>query len=151
MAKITDAVKHYLNGAWYYQKKADFLEEKIKTLQSKAEKMTASFQDVPTFGGFEDHRQQLIAEMVDCKREQEKIKQQCRNKWHEIEYFIGLVEDYQEALVLQMRYLYYEDWQTIALKLNYDERHIFRIHGRALLNLIAIHKQIMEVSGRKLF
>ena len=149
--KQTEKVKHYLNGAWYYQKKADFLEEKIQMLQSKPEKMTASFQDVPVFGGFQDHRQQLIAEMVDAEREQSKMKQQCRNKKQEIEYIIGMVEDYQEALVLEMRYLYYENWQTIALKLNYDVRSIYRIHGKALLSLIAIHKRIIEASGKRLF
>ena len=29
-------LKHYLRGAWYYQKKKDFLSEKILMLRSKA-------------------------------------------------------------------------------------------------------------------
>ena len=149
--KQTEKVKHYLNGAWYYQKKADFLEEKIRVLRARAQKMTTSFQDVPTFGGFADHRQQVIAEMVDTEREYRKMTQQCRNKKQEIEYLISLVGDHQEALVLEMRYLYYENWQTIALKLNYDVRSIYRIHGKALLSLIAIHKRIIEASGKRLF
>ena len=31
--KITGPVQHYLRSAWYYQKKADFLNEKIMVLQ----------------------------------------------------------------------------------------------------------------------
>ena len=73
--KLTAQVQHYLRSAWYYQKKADFLDEKIRVLRSKAQKMTTSFQDVPTFGGFADHRQQVIAEMVDTEREYRKMTQ----------------------------------------------------------------------------
>ena len=103
--KQTEKVKHYLNGAWYYQKKADFLEEKIRVLRARAQKMTTSFQDVPTFGGFADHRQQVIAEMVDTERDYRKMTQQCRNKLQEIAFFINQLESFQERIVLQMRYL----------------------------------------------
>lgn len=65
--KITASVQHYLRSAWYYQKKADFLNEKIMVLRAKATKITTSYQDAPSFGGFEDHRQQVIAEMVDTE------------------------------------------------------------------------------------
>ena len=149
--KITAKAQHYLRSAWYYEKKSTFLTDKIAVLRSKAEKITTSYQDAPSFGGFEDHRQKVIAEMVDLEREYEKARTLCRNKRQEIEYLISLVGDHQEALVLEMRYLYYENWQTIALKLNYDVRSIYRIHGKALLSLIAIHKRIIEASGKRLF
>ena len=149
--KKTAPVQHYLRSAWFYQKKADFLNEKIMVLRSKATKMTTSFQDVPSFGGFEDHKQQIIADMVDLEREYKKTHQQCRNKLQEIAFFINQLESFQERIVLQMRYLYFENWQDIALRLNYDVRSIYRIHGKALLSLIAIHKRIIEASGKRLF
>ena len=93
--KITAPAQHYLRSAWYYQKKANFLDDKIRVLRSKAQKMTTSFQDVPTFGGFEDHRQQVIAEMVDLQREYDKTTQMCRNKLKEIEFVINLLENHQ--------------------------------------------------------
>ena len=149
--KITAPVQHYLRSAWYYQKKADFLNEKIMVLLAKSTKMTTSYQDIPTFGGFEDHRQQVIAEMVDTEREYRKMTQQCRNKLQEIAFFINQLESFQERIVLQMRYLYFENWQDIALRLNYEERQIYRIHGQGLMHLIGIHENIIKNGGKPLF
>ena len=149
--KITAPVQHYLRSAWYYQRKADFLNEKILVLRSKAQKITTSFQDVPTFGGFEDHRQQVIAEMVDMEREYGKSMMMCRNKAKEIEFVIGLLENHQEKLVLEMRYLHYDNWLDIAINLNYSVQMIYKIHGRALINLLKINKQAEQTSGKSFF
>jgi len=149
--KITAPVQHYLRSAWYYQKKADFLNEKILVLRSKAQKITTSFQDVPTFGSFEDHRQQVIAEMVDLEREYGKSMMMCRNKAKEIEFVIGLLENHQEKIVLEMRYLHYDNWLDIAMNLNYSVQMIYKIHGRALINLLKINKQAEQTSGKSFF
>lgn len=149
--KITAPVQHYLRSAWYYQKKADFLNEKIMVLRAKATKMTTSFQDVPTFGSFEDHRQQVIAEMVDLEREYGKSMMMCRNKAKEIEFVIGLLENHQEKIVLEMRYLHYDNWVDIAFNLNYSVQMIYKIHGRALINLLKINKQAEQTSGKSFF
>ena len=149
--KITAPVQHYLRSAWYYQKKADFLNEKILVLRSKAQKITTSFQDVPTFGSFEDHRQQVIAEMVDLEREYGKSMMMCRNKAKEIEFVIGLLDNHQEKLVLEMRYLHYDNWLDIAINLNYSVQMIYKIHGRALINLLKINKQAGQTSGKSFF
>lgn len=149
--KITAPVQHYLRSAWYYQKKADFLNEKILVLRSKAQKITTSFQDVPTFGSFEDHRQQVIAEMVDLEREYGKSMMMCRNKAKEIEFVIGLLENHQEKIVLEMRYLHYDNWIDIAINLNYSVQMIYKIHGRALINLLKINKQAEQTSGKSFF
>lgn len=148
--KITAPVQHYLRSAWYYQKKADFLNEKIMVLLAKSTKMTTSYQDIPTFGGFEDHRQQVIAEMVDTEREYRKMTQQCRNKFQEIAFFINQLESFQERIVLQMRYLYFENWQDIALRLNYSEPAVYKIHGKALMHLIDVNNA-MKDKGKGLF
>ena len=148
--KITAPVQHYLRSAWYYQKKADFLNEKIMVLLAKSTKMTTSYQDIPTFGGFADHRQQVIAEMVDTEREYRKMTQQCRNKLQEIAFFINQLESFQERIVLQMRYLYFENWQDIALRLNYSEPAVYKIHGKALMHLIDVNNA-MKDKGKGLF
>ena len=148
--KPTQRLKHYLKSAWYWQKKKDLLSDKIQVLRSRAEKITTSYSDAPTFGGFEDHRQAVIAEMVDTEKKYEAAIKECKKKSAEIEFFINLLEDFQEKLILEYRYIYYENWQDIALSLNYEERQVYRIHGRALLNLLTIHKQMLEI-GKGLF
>ena len=148
--KITAPVQHYLRSAWYYQKTAVFLNEKIMVVLAKSTKMTTSYQDIPTFGGFADHRQQVIAEMVDTEREYRKMTQQCRNKLQEIAFFINQLESFQERIVLQMRYLYFENWQDIALRLNYSEPAVYKIHGKALMHLIDVNNA-MKDKGKGLF
>lgn len=154
MAKLTDEVKRYLHSAWYWQKRKDILLERIERLKSRAEKITTSFSDVPASGGYEDHRQAIIAEMVDKQEEYKKAVEECNKKTAEIKLLIagldGYEQDYQERLVLEMRYLHFENWQDIALKLNYHERAIYKIHGRALLHLLEVHEKMKE-NGRRLF
>ena len=124
-------------------------------LRSKAEKVTTTFSDVPTFGGFQDHRQAVIAEMVDKERKYEKAVKECNIKIAELRFFIDRLEEYkdgyQECLILEMRYLEFENWQDIAYKLNYSEQMIYYIHGKALLHLLEIHKKIIEHGGKELF
>ena len=149
--KSIDRLKHYLKSAWYWKNKRDYYSEKILRLRSQAEKITTTFSDVPTFGSFADHRQAVIAEMVDTQKKYETAVQECKKKLAEIRLLINSLEDYQESLVLEMRYLCFENWQDIALKLNYEERQIYRIHGRALLHLLESHKKIIENGGKPLF
>ena len=94
--KPTDKAKMYLNWAFYYKNKAEVLADKIEVLRSRAEKITASYQDAPVFGSFEDHRQATMSEMVDLEREYEKARTLCRNKRKEVEFVINLLENYQE-------------------------------------------------------
>lgn len=149
--KVTANVQRYLKSAWFYQKKADYLDEKIRVLRSRAMKSTTSFQDVPSFSGYEDHRQDVIAEMVDLQREYKHNVQQCRNKLKEIEFVINTLDDFQERMVLQLRYLYFENWQDIAYRLNYHERAIYKVHGRALMHLIDIQNKMVANGGKNLF
>lgn len=154
-AKQTERLKKYLKSAWYWERKKDYYSDKILRLRSKAEKITTTYSDAPTFGGFEDHRQAVIAEMVDTERKYENAVRECNVKLAELRFFIDRLEEYkdgyQECLVLEMRYLCYENWQDIALKLNYSEPMIYKIHGRALLHLLEIHKKIVEFGGKELF
>lgn len=48
---------------------------------------------------------------------------------------IELVENKDERLLLRLRYVNYRDWPDIACQLGYSERHIQRLHSRALLSV----------------
>ena len=89
--------------------------------------------------------------MVDLEREYDKARTLCRNKRKEVEFVINLLENYQEKIVLEMRYLNYYDWQEIAIQLNYSERMIYKLHGSALFHLMEINKQAEETCGKAFF
>ena len=144
-------LKYYLKSAWYWQKKKDKLSEEILKLRSRAEKVTTTFSDAPSFGGYEDHRQSVIAEMVDKQNLYKSAKGEYDDKLKEIQLFIDQLDDYQERIVLDYRYIWFENWQDIAYKLNYTERQVYKIHGRALLHLLEIHRKMINVGGKELF
>lgn len=157
MAETNDikALKHYLNSAWYWKKKQKVLEDNVEVLRSRAERMTAAFKYVPVFGGnYEDHRQAVIEKMVEKERQYEEAVKNCENKIQEIQFFIDGLDgenSYQERIILEYRYLYFEGWLDTAIKLHYNLRTVFKIHKRALYHLLDVHRKIVENGGKPLF
>lgn len=149
--KAIKEVKHYLNGAWYWKKKQKILEENIEYLRSQAEKMTTKFQYVPVFGGYEDHRQDVIAKMIDKEKKYLDAVKNCEEKIAEIEFFINGLESYQERIVLEYRYIFFVGWLDISCKLHYNLRSVFKIHKNALHHLLEVHKRIVDNGGKPLF
>lgn len=149
--KPTKEVKHFLNSAWYCQKQKDLLSDKIEELRSQAEKITTRYQAAPVFGGYSDHRQSVIAEMVDTEKKYQNAVAEYNKRIQEIEFVINALDEYQERIVLQHRYLYFENWQDIALRLHYTERQMHNIHSAALMKLLEIDKKVIENGGKSLF
>lgn len=149
--KSTEALKHYLRGAKYWREKADYLSCKIMALRSKAEKTTTSFSDTPTFGSYEDHRQVVITEIIEKQKQYRSAVDNCNNRLQEIQLFIDNLQNYEERIACEMHYIYFEEWQDVAIRLHYSLRQIHNIHGSALLNLLEIHKKMIENGGKKLF
>lgn len=149
--KTTAPVQRYLRSAWFYQKQIEVIDEKIMILRSKATKVTTSYQDAPTFGGFEDHRQKIIADMVDLERDYKRTVQQYKNKVQEVTFVINMLDDYQERMVLNLRYIHFENWQDIAYRLNYHESMVYKIHGRALMKLLEADNRIVKNGAMSIF
>lgn len=53
-------------------------------------------------------------------------------EYNEIYNQVQLMQDEAEKEVLERRYLLGDSWWRIAVKMNYAESHIYRIHGAAL-------------------
>lgn len=129
-------VKHRLRAVWYCQRRIDRNNERLRRLRAKAEKVTTSFSDTPGGGGVSDRVGDMTALIVDM---QNAILEDSKQMWQTIkdtEILIDSLDDYQERLVLQLRYCDCRPWLDIALSLNFDVRTIYRIHGRALVNLV---------------
>ena len=134
--KAINEIKKRLRAVWYCQRRIDRNNERLQRLRSKAEKMTTSFSDAPGGYGTSDRVGEYAALIIDMETA---ILQDSKDMWQtikETEILIGTLDDYQERLVLQLRYCDCRPWLDIALSLNYDVRTIYRIHGRALMNLV---------------
>jgi len=64
----------------------------------------------------------------------EEINELCRIK-RLVNEAIDAVEDWRYRQVLEMRYRNYMGWDKIAEELEYDPRHVQRLHGEALLEV----------------
>ena len=61
-------------------------------------------------------------------------KETAIRKYNEIYNQVQLMQDETEKEVLERRYLLGDSWWRIAVKMNYAESNIYKIHGAALLH-----------------
>ena len=142
--KPNERLKHYLRGGRYYRNKAEYLFDKIEVLKSQAEKMTTTFSQAPTFGGYTDHRQAKMDELGDRQREYRKLIERCRQRLIEIQRFIDMLEDEDERSVCELYYVFCEDnWQDVAIRLHFSLRYIHDLHSDALRHLSEIHEKMV--------
>lgn len=109
------------------------IREEITYWESRAQKVTASWSAVPGGGKGSDKVQTgaiKVAELRDSLMG--KIEELAAVRT-EIERAIGTVQDDTQRRLLRMRYIKGMTLQQIAVEMNYSWRHIFRIHGKALL------------------
>lgn len=70
---------------------------------------------------YETELNNAVAEMVRCRKTAERI--------------ISSVEDRTQREVLTRRYIIGQKWEDIAFVMNYNIRHIYKIHGAALQSM----------------
>ena len=138
--------KDYLLRAWQIDARIDEKLAEIERLEEKRERIMAkltagrasNLTGMPRGGVYDwtEHleavieTEELIRDAIQALREE--IRELCRVK-REVADAINAVEPVVYRRVLDLRYRSYLDWQTIAQKLGYDVRHVFRLHGEALL------------------
>lgn len=70
---------------------------------------------------YETELNNAVAEMVRCRKTAERL--------------ISSVEDRTQREVLTRRYIIGQRWEDIAFVMNYNIRHIYKIHGAALQSM----------------
>lgn len=137
--------KDYLLRAWHIDARIDEKIAEIEHLEEKRERImakltagrTSNLTGMPRGGGYDwtEHLEAVIeteelirAAIQDLRQE---IMELCRVK-REVADAINAVEPVVYRRVLDLRYRSYLDWQTIAQKMGYDLRWVFRLHGQAL-------------------
>ena len=138
--------KDYLLRAWHIDARIDEKIAEIEHLEEKRERIMAkltagrasNLSGMPRGGRYDwtesvesvIETDELIRDAVNALRAE--IMELCRVK-REVADAINAVEPAVYRRVLDLRYRNYLDWQTIAQKMGYDVRHVFRLHGEALL------------------
>ena len=109
------------------------IREEIAYWESKAQKVTASWSAVPSGGKGSDKVQTGAIKVAELRESLiDKINQLAAVRI-EIERAIGTVQDDTQRRLLRLRYIKGIGFNKIAEEMNYGERQIQRIHGKALL------------------
>ena len=138
--------KDFLMRAWQIDARIDDKLAEIECLEEKRERIMAkltagrasNLTGMPRGGNYDwtnnlvsvIETDELIRDAIQALRAE--IMELCRVK-REVADAINAVEPVVYRRVLDLRYRNYLDWQTIAQKMGYDVRHVFRLHGEALL------------------
>nr|DAE21251.1 MAG TPA: CMP/hydroxymethyl CMP hydrolase [Caudovirales sp. ctkvU4] len=115
-------------------KQIDALCDEIEKLDSRRKRITVQYREVHG-GCCSDYTEAVIENIQELENTiivQTKLLDADRR---EVQFWIDSLQDYQERIIMQYRYLNNMKFEDIAKELNYDTSWITRLHGRALNKL----------------
>jgi len=125
--------KEYLSQTWQVNRLIDAKIEQVGELRELATKATTTLSDTPRPASPNIHRMEdIIAKIVDLENEINGDIDELLETKKRVADVIKRVKDPEQQSVLEMRYLCYQPWETIAARLAYSPQHTFRIHGSAI-------------------
>lgn len=125
--------KEYLQQAFYLDKRINSKLEQVESLNALATKANSTLSDMPKNPNGETSRlEDTIVKIIDLQEEINKDIDKLVDLKSEIVGVINKIEDKELQVILEKRYLCFETWEKIAVELNYDIRHIHRLHNQGL-------------------
>lgn len=137
--------KEYLNQAYRLENKIKVLKRRIETLKELVTSVSSP--------GFEEHYNsnrntnapfvKTQEKIIECEEETNRRMKLLIELREQILYHIDLMEDPDESLVLEHRYIYNMPWTDIGKELYVDERTVRRWHNKALAHFKVPEKPII--------
>jgi len=141
MYELMLSAKDYLSQAYFIDQRISSKIEQVQSLRTLAEKVTPMLTKAPMGKTRSTHRMEdIIVKMVDMESEINADLKRLVDLKQEITTVIKCVEPLDLQAILEMRYLCYKTWAEIAVKLQYELRHVHRLHGRALTEVESIRR-----------
>lgn len=128
--KKHDPVREFLNSYWELRKEHRRLERKIEELESQCQSVTAKYSALPGGGG--GNGNSAWDALVEARERAGAALTKTLYREADIEQFINSLPEPRYRVLLKYRYLELLNWEPIAKKMNYSERQLRRLHGRAL-------------------
>lgn len=134
---IMMTAKEYLSQAFKIDRKIDSMLEQSVRLRSMATKTTTVLSDMPGSATKNPHKlSDVVVKLVEQEEEIDREIDRLVSLRAEIYGVIQAVEDMDERLVLEMRYMGYRTVTEIARRMEVGERQIYRIHERGLQRVV---------------
>jgi hypothetical protein len=114
-------------------------------LESRCTKMTASMSGMPRGGGSD--AQLLWSTLADYRDKEFEAEQRELEAYRSVEEFISMLPSRKHRTVLRLKYLDCLSWVKVQMKMYdigdfYSERHIYRIHDKALESAEEVWKNL---------
>jgi len=126
--------KEYLSQAIWLDQMIDSKLEQLATLKSLAMKVTSSFTKEKICGGNieKSKMESTMVKVIDLENEINADIDRLVDLKKDIQDTINMMDDINQQLLLELRYLSRKGWDEIAASMGYDPRTVYRIHGKAL-------------------
>lgn len=129
--------KEYLSQAMYIDQRIDSKLEQIMKLRESATKATATLSDMPRPDSPNvQSMEETIVKIVDLEREINRDIDALVDLKAEARKVISKLDNPEQQLILEMRYLCYKTWAEIAEDLSFSESNVYKIHGEALKRIV---------------
>lgn len=136
--------KEFLMQGWQIESRIDRRAEELERLRERAEAVRTSTPKQGPRGGRRKDWTDAVAALADAEaRVNREIVELCRIK-RLIDEAIGKVPALNQRRVLEMRYRNYMTWEDIASEIPCDVRYVYKLHGRALQQIVVSDELGME-------
>ena len=125
--------KEYLEQAYRLDQRIDSKLMQVSALRSMAERRSSVIRKDPIRHSVNETLQEdVIIKIVDLERETDAEIDRLVDLKKEIGRMIGMIDDPELQVLLELRYLNYQKWSEIANELHCTDNNIFKMHRRAL-------------------
>ena len=133
--------KEYLSQVMYIDRRIDSKLEQVMTLRETATKATATLSDMPRSDSPNlQSMENTIVKIVDLENEINRDIDRLVDLKAEVRQLIAALENPEQQLILELRYLCFKQWSAIMEEMGISETSVYRIHGEALKNIVVPEK-----------
>ena len=133
--------KEYLSQTMYIDQRINSKLEQVMTLRETATKATATLTDMPRSDSPNlQSMENTIVKIVDLENEINRDIDRLVDLKAEVRQLIAALENPEQQLILELRYLCFKQWSAIMEEMGISETSVYRIHGEALKNIVVPEK-----------
>lgn len=131
--------KEYLAQAYRIDQRINSKLEQIVSLRELATKATSTLSDTPPSGTRNVHSMEgIIVKMMELENEINADIDVLVDLKKEIMSIIKKINNPEQQTLLELRYLCFKTWEQIAVDMGYSIQNAYKVHDRAIENIVIL-------------
>lgn len=143
---MVSTVKEYLESYETLTKRIDDIERELEAMRAEAEAIVPMSDGMPKEKIRSDKVGDLAARIADTVSQLNNLRCELIDRRKCIANLIFAISDSRYSQILYRKYILLEGWNKIADDLHYVPRHLYRLHGEALIEAESL---LSQCSGNK--